>query len=115
MRFSFALAALLASLNVVEAFVPSQNVARRGQQVTPRVFSTVEADTEASAVETPETPESNGVAAPSGDVPSVSAADIKSKLESQLEKLREKDSKSPKLSKEVSIFQMERGPCGETL
>lgn len=104
MRLSFALASLLASLQVADAFIPSQNVARWGKAVSSPIFSTVEAETEASAVETSNVAESNGVSVPSGAVPSVSAADIKAKLEAQLGKLREKDSKSPKLSKEVSIL-----------
>ena len=104
MRFSFALAALLATLKVGESFAPSQNVGRWGTAVSKPVFSTVEADTEASAVETTEIAEANGASAPSS---AVSAADIKAKMETQLAKLREKDSKSPKLSKEVSGFQLE--------
>ena len=102
MRFSFALSLLLATLKVGESFVPSQNVGRWGSSVLKRVFSTVEADTEASTVEaaaTTEIADANGTPAPSGGV---SAADIKAKMEAQLAKLREKDSKSPKLSKEVS-------------
>mmetsp|Transcript_15972 Transcript_15972/g.30395 ORF Transcript_15972/g.30395 Transcript_15972/m.30395 type:complete len:354 (-) Transcript_15972:49-1110(-) len=96
MRFSYALAALLTTLKVGESFVPSQSVGRWGNQISSPVFSTVEA-AEAAAVETHSVAESNGASAPNG---AVSAADIKSKLESQLAKLREKDSKSPKLSKE---------------
>ena len=104
MRFNFALAALLATVQVGESFVPSQSVGRWESQVISPVFSTVEA-TEASAVETPEAVEANGASAPaSGDI---SAADIMSKMEAQLAKLREKDSKSPKLSKEVSELQVE--------
>ena len=99
MRFNFAIAALLATLKVGESFAPSQNAGRWGNQVASPIFSTVEADTEASAVEAPEVPEANGVSVPSG---AVSASDIKEKLQAQLEKLRQKDSKSPKLSKEVS-------------
>lgn len=102
MRLSFALVALLASLNVGEAFI-CHSVARCGnkQSSSSHVFATVEAETETSAVEAPEVPvEANDVIVPSGDI---SAADIKAKLEAQLEKLRQKDSKSPKLSKEVSI------------
>ena len=107
MRFSFALTALLATLKVGESFAPSQNVGRWGNSVSTPVFSTVEADTEASTVEsaTTEIAEANGTPAPSG---AVSAADIKAKMEAQLAKLREKDSKSPKLSKEVS----EKAPAG---
>ena len=101
MRFSFALSLLLATLKVGESFAPSQNVGRWGNSVTSPVFSTVEAATEASAVDTPSTDaaEANGASSPSS---SVSAADIKAKMEAQLAKFREKDSKSPKLSKEVS-------------
>ena len=104
MRFSFALAALLTTLKVGESFVPSQSVGRWGNQVSSTVFSTVEAAEASAAVETHQVAESNGASAPSG---AVSAADIKAKLESQLAKLREKDSKSPKLSKEVSDLQVE--------
>ena len=102
MRFSFALSLLLATLKVGESFAPSQNVGRWGSSVLKPVFSTVEADTEASSAveETPqEVAEANGVPAPSG---AVSAADIMAKMEAQMAKLREKDSKSPQLSKEVS-------------
>lgn len=107
MRFSFALAALLATLKVGESFVPSQSVGRWENQVLKPVFSTVEATDAAAAVETPEVPaEANGALAPSNSA--VSAAEIKAKLEAQLAKLREKDSKSPKLSKEVSGLQVER-------
>lgn len=98
MRFSFAISALLATLKVGESFAPSsQNAVGRWGTVS--VLATVEADTEASAVETTEIAHANGTPAPSG---AISAADIRSRMEAQLEKLRQKDSKSPKLSKEVS-------------
>jgi hypothetical protein len=44
----------------------------------------------------------NHAAAPSSNVVALTSAEVKSRLSSQLEKLRQKDSKSKKLSKEVS-------------
>jgi hypothetical protein len=103
MRFCFAISVILASLITGDAFVPSQNVGRCQKQGVAPVYSTVEAETAASSsVGTDSTevaPPANGASAPSNGV---SGADIVAKMEAQLAKLREKDSKSPKLSKEVS-------------
>lgn len=104
MRFCYAISAFLVSLKVGEAFLASQTVPRCEKQAWVPVFSTVEADTEATPVETAEVAQVNGAAAPAG---AISGADIKAKMEAQLAKLREKDSKSPKLSKEVSELQLE--------
>jgi hypothetical protein len=94
MRLSLAAAFLLATCQVGQAFVPSPAASRWGAT---NVYSTVEADTSSAPV-VADTTEANGVTVP-GDV---SASSIVAKLEAQLEKLREKDSKSPKLTKEVS-------------
>ena len=107
MRFCFALTALLATAKVGESFVPGNRVGQWGKQVS--VFSTVEAETEASAVETPEVPAASEAVSSAS---AISGAEIKAKLEAQLAKLREKDSKSPSLSKEVSELQLEHdGRC----
>jgi hypothetical protein len=98
MRLSLAAAFLLAALPVGQAFAPSSAVRQWGAAVqkTTSLFSTVEADT---AVVADASEEAGQTAAAAGDV---SAASIVAKLEAQLEKLREKDSKSPSLTKEVS-------------
>lgn len=91
MRLSLAVSVLLASS--ATAFV-----APFGARPSTAFFSTVEAETSAeAAVEVAEPAHANGVAAPS-----LSSSEIKDRLEKQLEKLREKDSKSPQLSKAVS-------------
>mmetsp|Transcript_11856 Transcript_11856/g.32892 ORF Transcript_11856/g.32892 Transcript_11856/m.32892 type:complete len:236 (+) Transcript_11856:135-842(+) len=94
MRFGLAATFLASSLVGVSAFAPTQSSWGPAQAA---LFSTVE-ETAVEAAPVVEEAEANGVAAPSTGA--LSSADIKAKLEAQLAKLREKDSKSPKLSKE---------------
>ena len=88
MKFGTAATILACSLASVSAFVPAQS--SWGVETT-ALFSAVEATEAVEAAV--EAPSSSGA---------LSGADIKARLEAQLEKLREKDTKSPKLSKEVS-------------
>lgn len=90
MRFH-SLVCLLLTVNGAAAFVPS--VSRQPHRV---FYSTVEADTDVGV-----TSENvaNGAASPAV---TLSAADVNARLQAQLEKLREKDATSAKLSKEVS-------------
>lgn len=94
MRFH-SLAYLLLTLNSAAlAFVPSVS-----KQPHATIFrSTVEADTDASVGVTSD----NVVNGASSPAITLSAADVNSRLQAQLEKLREKDATSAKLSKEVS-------------
>eukprot|EP00522_Entomoneis_paludosa_P001591 CAMPEP_0172471710 /NCGR_PEP_ID=MMETSP1065-20121228/67955_1 /TAXON_ID=265537 /ORGANISM="Amphiprora paludosa, Strain CCMP125" /LENGTH=357 /DNA_ID=CAMNT_0013229823 /DNA_START=449 /DNA_END=1522 /DNA_ORIENTATION=- len=92
MRFGLAVTFLASSLATVSAFAPTQNT---WGVVQKSLFSAVETEAVAEVAAVEEPVEANGVAAPG-----ISGADIKARLEAQLEKLREKDSKSLKLSKE---------------
>lgn len=85
MRFH-SLVCLLLTVNGAAAFVPS--VSRQPHSI---FYSTVEADTDVGVA-------SSG----SSSKGALSAADVNSRLQAQLEKLREKDATSTKLSKEVS-------------
>lgn len=84
MRFH-SLVCLLLTGNGAAAFVPS--VSRQQHSI---FYSTVEAAADV------------GVASSSASSSALSAADVNSRLQAQLEKLREKDATSLKLSKEVS-------------
>lgn len=86
MRFGSAVTVLACSLASSSAFAPSQNSWGLAQKP---LFSAVEAEV-ASAEAVVEAPASSAL----------TGSEIKARLEKQLEKLREKDSKSPKLSKE---------------
>jgi hypothetical protein len=91
MRLSIAVVFIVASTGA--AFAPNGQwgIQSRCAAKGP-LFSTVEADTVEVAAEV------NGAAPAAG----LSAAEINSRLEKQLEKLNAKDSSSPQLSKEVS-------------
>ena len=116
MKLGLAIAAVVSSWSTLSsnAFVPltvSQQQhntilyapdRRNGSPLLATVETTetlVEADVDIVGEDTPV----NGVHAEPSAV-ALSASEIKERLESQLTKLREKDSKSPKLSKEVSRF-----------
>ncbi|KAL7579398.1 hypothetical protein ACA910_014067 [Epithemia clementina (nom. ined.)] len=117
MKFGFAIATIVSSWAALSsnAFVPlvatqnKNNVLSKCDNRAKPVFSTVETETQVD-VQVPSSSDAaengavddggyaNGVAAKS--IPTLNGAEIKEKLERQLAKLREKDSKSPKLSKE---------------
>ena len=101
MRFTVAALALVASVDYSAAFAPSFPAKVAVSKQTP-LFSTVETatDTTESPAST-DVPEANGAAAPAA-TGGLSASDINARLEKQLAKLKEKDSTSPELKKEVS-------------
>lgn len=115
MRLALSAAVIASTISVGTAFAPSAapvkgawGIAAQQRTSSPVVplLSTIEAaDTAAATVVDKEDLNHGSVDAPSSpsaSVPAVTGAEIKSRLEKQLAKLRQKDSKSRQLSKEVS-------------
>jgi len=114
MRLALSAAVIASTISVGTAFAPSGavkgswGIAAQQRTSSPAVplLSTIEAaDTAAATVVDQEDLNHVSVEAPSSpsaSVPSVTGAEIKSRLEKQLAKLRQKDSRSRQLSKEVS-------------